>query len=89
MEIPLGAFPLAGGGQGGDTADAGVQALGDAFDDAPLAGGIAAFKQHDDFQFFSDHPVLQLDQFALQTEQLFEIQVPVQGLRARHVGVIG
>ena len=85
LEIPLGALALVGRGQRRDPADARIEALGDALDDAALAGGVAPFEQHDDLEVLVHHPVLQLDQFALQPKQLPEIEAPVDG---RPAGVV-
>ena len=81
LEIPLRALALARRRQRDDAADARVQPLRDALDHAALAGRVAAFEDHDDLQPVFDHPVLQLDQFALQPEQLAEIDPAVE-----HVG---
>ena len=51
-----------------------IQALGNALDDAALAGRVAAFEQNHHLAAGMLHPVLQFDQFALQTEQLAEIE---------------
>jgi hypothetical protein len=69
----LRSFAVVGRGQCGDTGHARVQALRDALDDAALARRIAAFEQDDDLLLAVLHPVLQLDQFALQAEQLLEV----------------
>jgi hypothetical protein len=59
--------------QRGDAADPGIEALGDALDHAALAGGITPFEDDDHFELFMLHPILQLDQFALEPKQLLEI----------------
>ena len=74
LEIPLGALALARRGQRDDPADARIEPLRDALDDAALARGIAALEHHDDLQLLMHDPVLQLDQFALQAKQLVEIE---------------
>ena len=66
LEVPLRALALVRRRQRHDAADARVQALGDALDDAALAGGIAPLEDHHDLQLVGLHPVLQLDQLALQ-----------------------
>ena len=83
LEIPLRALALARRRQRGDAADARVEPLRDALDDAALAGGIAAFEDDDDLELLVLHPVLQLHQLALQAEQLLEIEAPVDGLAGR------
>src|SRR5262249_58944754 len=77
-EVPLRVFALAGGGQRRDPADARIEPLGDALDHAALAGGVAALEDHDHLELAVLHPVLQLDQFALQAQQLLEIDVTVE-----------
>ena len=52
----------------------------------PLSGGVASFEDHDDLEPVVLDPVLQLDQFALQAEQLLEIEMPVQRRRSFVVG---
>ena len=63
-----------------------IEPLGDALDDAALAGGVAALEDHHDLELLVLHPVLQLDQFALQPEQLLEIDPPIDGLIRGMVG---
>src|SRR5262249_11494555 len=48
LEIPLPALLLGRRAERHDAADAGIEALGDALDDAALAGRIAALEEHDD-----------------------------------------
>ena len=79
LEIPLAAFPLARRRQRDGAADARIEPLGDALDDAALAGRVAPFEDDDEFQFLGDHPVLQLDQLALQAQELLEIEVAREG----------
>ena len=83
LEIPLRALALVRRRQRGDAADARVEALGDALDDAALAGGIAALEEDDHLELVVLDPVLQLDQLALQPEQLLEVDAPIErsGLR--------
>ncbi|MCY1547429.1 hypothetical protein D9M68_834920 [compost metagenome] len=73
LEVPLGAFAVVRRGQGGHPADARVEALGDALDDATLAGGIAALEENHQLVAALHHPALQLHQLALETEQLAEV----------------
>ena len=90
LEVPLAAFALARRRQCGDAADARIEALRDALDDAALAGRVAPFKEHDHLEFLVHDPVLQFDEFALQTEKLLEIEAPAQaaafGFRIHHIG---
>ena len=76
LEIPLGLLARVRRGQGGDPADARVEALRDAFDDATFAGGIASFKQNNHFVPGLDHPILQFHEFCLHPEQLPEVLTP-------------
>ena len=89
LEIPLRALALAGGRQRRDAADPRIEALRDALDDAALAGGVAAFEDHDDLELLVLHPVLQLDQLALQPEQLPEIDATIDGGPVRMLGHLG
>jgi len=73
LKVPLRAFAVVGRGHGHHAAHAWVQTLGDAFNYAAFARCVTAFKQDDDFLFFVCHPVLQLDQLALEFEQFAEI----------------
>jgi hypothetical protein len=52
-----------------------LQALRDALDDAALASGVAAFEHDHHLVPGGVHPVLQLDQVALQTEQVLEVVI--------------
>jgi hypothetical protein len=64
----------------GSAADPRVEPLGDALDDAALAGGIAAFKDDHDLELVLLNPGLQFHQFALQAEQFLEVDPPIDGL---------
>ena len=75
LEVPLRTLPVVWRGQCGHAADAGVEALGDPFDDAAFACCVAAFKQNDHLLPGACHPVLQLDQLPLQAEQLAEVRL--------------
>src|SRR5882762_5964960 len=87
LEVPLRPLALVGGGQGSDAADPRIKALGDALDDAALAGGVAAFEDDDHLELVVLNPVLQLDEFALQAEQLLEVNLAVQ-LRGALMGLL-
>src|SRR6516164_5323246 len=80
LEVPLRALALVGCGKGGDAADPGIEALGDALDHAALAGGVAALEEDDHLELVVLDPILELDQFALQAEQLLEIERAVHRL---------
>ena len=75
LEVPLRALALVRRRQRRDAADARIEALRDALDDAALAGRIAPFEDHDDLELLRDDPVLQLDELALQPEQLLEVEL--------------
>ena len=77
LEIPLRALARGRRRQRGHAAYARIQALRDALDDAALAGGIAALEQHDQAMAGVHHPVLQLDQLALQAQQFAEIALAI------------
>ena len=68
-----GAFALGRRRQRHHLAGAGIEALCHPFDDATLAGGIAALEQDHDLELVVDHPVLQLNKLLLQPQQLLEI----------------
>src|SRR5450830_562084 len=78
LKIPLRTFAVVRRRQSGNTADAWIEALSNAFDDATLACRIAAFKQDHDLVAGGDHPILQLDQLGLQAEQFTEIQTAIR-----------
>jgi hypothetical protein len=88
LEIPLGPLALVRGRQRRDAADARVQTLGDTLDNAALPGRIAAFEKYDHLELVVDDPILELHQFALQPEQLLEIDSAIQGYRGLLVGKI-
>ena len=73
LKIPLRPFAFRRRRQRGHATDARIQPLRDAFDDAALARGVAAFEDDDDLVFGLHDPVLQLHQFPLQAEQLAEV----------------
>ena len=79
LEIPLRALALGRRRQRHHPADARVEPLGDALDDAALAGGVAALEQHHHLQLLVHHPVLQLHQFPLQPQQFLEVETAVDG----------
>ncbi len=71
------ALALGRSGQCRDAADARIQTLGDALDDAAFAGGVAPFEDDNDLQFLVHDPVLQLDELALQAKQVLEVEIAV------------
>ena len=66
----LGLLPLGGCRQGYHPEDTRACAFGDAFDDAALAGGIAAFEEKTDLGTADLHPLLHLDELDLELLQL-------------------
>ena len=73
LEIPLGLLTIGRCWQRYNAADARVHALHDALDDAALAGAVTPFKHDHNLLPMMLQPILQLDQFALQAEQLIEV----------------
>jgi hypothetical protein len=86
LEVPLSALAFVGGGQCCDAANAWVEPLGNALDHPTLAGSIPTFKQNNDLAPIVGDPVLQLHELALQSEQLFEVEAPVQCIPVRMLG---
>lgn len=84
LEIPLGLLSFGGCWQRNDAADARVQELGDAFDDAAFAGRIASLKKYHYLQAFVFNPFLELHQFDLEFEQGFFITRVADLLFCRH-----
>ena len=78
LEIPLRALATARRRQRYYVADPGVETLRDAFDDPTLARGIAAFEENHHLESLMHDPILQLDQFSLETKKLLEIEIPAQ-----------
>jgi hypothetical protein len=78
LEVPLRALAVVGRGQRGHAHHARVQALGDALDHAALARRVAPLEQDHHLLARVLHPVLQLDQLALQAEQLAEVALALQ-----------
>ena len=82
LEIPLAAFALAGSRQCGDAHRTGAEVLGDPLDGPALARGVTTFEDHHDPRAGGLDPLLQLDEFGLQPEQLGLVDV-VRNLRGR------
>ncbi len=78
LEVPLAALALVRSGEGGDAADPRVEALGDALDDAALAGGVPPLEQHYDLELVGLDPVLEPHQLVLEPQQLAEVEAPVE-----------
>ena len=89
LEVPLRALAVVGRGQRGDAAHARVEPLGDALDHAALAGRVAALEEDHELVAAVDDPVLQLDELALQPEQLLEIVKPPRAVLRRFGGSSG
>jgi hypothetical protein len=70
LEVPLRFLALGRGGQCNNAADTRVQALGDALDCAALARCVAAFEDHHNPLSLMADPLLEFDQFDLQTAEL-------------------
>src|SRR5208337_5201248 len=75
LKIPLAALALGRRAERHDTADARVQALGDALDDAAFSGGVAALKNDNDAQALQAHRFLRLDELELQMREFIEISI--------------
>ena len=78
LEIPLGAFAIIRSRQRRNAAYAWVQSLRDPLDHAAFARCVPSFKDHNEPVAGIQNPVLQLHEFALQAEQLAEIQLARQ-----------
>jgi hypothetical protein len=79
LEVPLGALALGRLGQRHDPRDARVEVLRDPFDRAALARRVPALEDHHEPGALGPHPLLQLHQLRLQTQQLLLVR------RARHL----
>ena len=78
LDVHLRLLALGRRGQRDHAEDARAGALGDALDDAALAGGIAAFEQHADLGAAGLDPLLHLDQLDLEL-----LQLPLEFLAAQ------
>ena len=74
LEIPLAALAIVRRGQRHGAADARIETLRDALDGAALARRVPPLEDHHQLVLLGDHPVLELDQLALQAQQLLEIK---------------
>ena len=77
LEVPLRALALGGRRQRDDAADARIEALRDALDDAALAGGIAPLEDHDDLELLVPTQSCSFTSSSLQPEQLAEIDLAI------------
>src|SRR5262249_10000038 len=74
LEIPLGPFAVVRRRQRRNATDAGIQALRDPLDHAALAGGAAPLEVDPEFLAGRDQPLLELDQLALEPEELAKVE---------------
>src|SRR5262249_19883997 len=65
LEIPLRSLALVGCWKRGHSANAWIEPLGDALDNAALARRVAALENNDDLEALRDDPILQPDQLTL------------------------
>ncbi len=89
LEIPLRLFAFGWRTQRHRAADTRVQPLRYSLDHTTLAGGIAAFEQHHQFETVGDDPILKGDQFTLQVDQFAKIGAAVQCRSLNLVGDFG
>jgi hypothetical protein len=80
LKVPLAALAFGRRAECHHAADAGVEAFGDALDDAAFARRVTPFEDHHDAQALLDHPVLQLDELELQPHQFVDVALPPGGL---------
>src|SRR5580704_4545522 len=73
LEIPLRSLAIVRCRERRDTANARVQSLRDALDDAAFSRGVAPFEDDHELQLLVDDPVLQFHQFALESKELPEV----------------
>src|SRR5437868_728929 len=73
LEVPLGAFTLGRRAECHGPHHARVGLLADPLDRSALAGGIAAFEDHDDFQTLVDDPVLETHELDLEALELLPV----------------
>jgi hypothetical protein len=78
LETPLGTLPLGRRCQYHRSTDARVKRSSHSPDRAAPARCIAALKQHDDFEFFAQHTVLELHELVLQSQHFLEIKAAVE-----------
>jgi hypothetical protein len=74
LNVHLGLLALCRCRQRNESEDSRANSLGNSFDDAAFAGGVATFENHHDFEFFMLDPKLQFHELGLQfREMLLEI----------------
>src|SRR6476660_5614359 len=79
LEIPLPALPLGRSGEGDNAADAGVQRICNALDDATLARCIPPLEDDAHLETIVPHILLQLDQFDLKMYEFLDVVVIHRG----------
>src|SRR6516162_3635938 len=79
LKIPLPALPLGRSGEGDDAADAGVQRICNALDDATLARCIPPLEEGAHLETVVPHIFLQLNQFDLEVYEFFDVVVILRG----------
>src|SRR5215471_10753040 len=79
LEIPLSALPLGRSGEGDDAADAGVQRICNALDDATLARCIPPLEDDAHLETVVPHIFLQLNQFDLEVYEFLDVVVILRG----------
>ena len=87
LEVPLAALALGRRRQRHGAADARVETLRDPLDDAAFARRVPPLEDDDQLELVGDDPVLELDELALQPQQLLEIEPPRQ--RIVHLKMFG
>src|ERR1044072_2548435 len=87
LEVPLRLLALGRRGERRDPPHARARALRDALDDTALAGGVAAFEDHDDLRALDLHPLLHEHELALQAPELLLERRAVELLLLR--GLVG
>ena len=80
LEVPLAALALGGRGQRYRADDARIEALHDPFDRPAFARRVSPLENDDQLELLGLDPVLELDELALQAQQLLEIEAPRQGI---------
>src|SRR5271165_5351246 len=79
LEIPLPELPLSRSGESDDAADAGVQRICNALDDATLARCIPPLQDDAHLETVVPHILLQLDQFDLEVYEFLDVAVILRG----------
>ena len=78
LKVPLCFFPVTGCRQRHGTHHPRIQSLRNALDDAAFTRRVAPFKKNNHAVARMRHPILQFNEFALQTQQLTEIRLTLQ-----------